>query len=145
MKRQRRRFTREAPYSSARARLNRHSVVGMGYYKLDKHGRTVECRSLGEWARTYGRFIARSVARTVCDDLGFVVSTVFLGVDHNFGFRSIPDSPPALFETMIHRITAGDFLDYQTRYATRAEALAGHEVALAWLKARVILIASEAK
>jgi hypothetical protein len=48
------------------------------------------------------------------------VSTVFLGIDYNFG----PEGPPLLYETMVFGGMRGD---EQWRYATRAEALAGHE------------------
>lgn len=52
-----------------------------------------------------------------------VVSTVWLGLDHNFG----GDGPPLIFETMI----LGGTLDQQQwRYSTEAEARAGHEHAV---------------
>lgn len=47
------------------------------------------------------------------------VSTIFLGVDHNFHFKG----PPVLFETMIF---GGPLDQEQERYCTRKEALAGH-------------------
>ena len=50
------------------------------------------------------------------------VSTVFLGLDHNWG-----DGPPLLFETMIF---GGKHDQYQERYSTYEEAEAGHEEAL---------------
>lgn len=47
------------------------------------------------------------------------VSTVFLGLDHRWG-----EGPPILFETMVF----GGLLDGEVeRYATLAEAMAGHE------------------
>jgi len=50
------------------------------------------------------------------------VSTVFLGLDHNFGFEE--GERPILFETMVF----GGLLDgEQERYATWDEALAGHQ------------------
>ena len=49
------------------------------------------------------------------------VSTVFLGLDHNWAF---PGEPRALFETMIF---GGEFDQWQRRYATWDEARAGHE------------------
>jgi hypothetical protein len=56
------------------------------------------------------------------------VSTVFMGLDHGWGDQ------PALFETMITRVTGpntewgGDheWLDYQERYATWDQAVDGH-------------------
>lgn len=46
------------------------------------------------------------------------VSTVFLGLDHQWG-----SGPPILFETMVF---GGDFDEWQYRYATLEEAIAGH-------------------
>lgn len=47
------------------------------------------------------------------------ISTVFLGLDHQYG-----SGPPILWETMVF----GGVLDgFQERYATKAEALAGHQ------------------
>ncbi len=49
------------------------------------------------------------------------VSTVFLGIDHNFS----KEGPPILFETMVF----GDerWKDEQERYCTWDEAVAGHQ------------------
>lgn len=59
------------------------------------------------------------------DDL--VVSTVFLGIDHAFG-----DRPPLLYETLVRgRVLTGEM----ERYATRAEAEAGHEAMVARVRA----------
>lgn len=52
------------------------------------------------------------------------VSTVFLGLDHQFD----DDGPPLLFETMIF---GGKHDGYQERYSTWEEAEAGHKIALA--------------
>jgi len=55
------------------------------------------------------------------------VSTVFLGLDHQFG-----DGPPLLFETMVF---GGEHDQDQWRYSTWDEAEAGHRVVvneLAW-------------
>lgn len=46
------------------------------------------------------------------------VSTVFLGLDHQFG-----EGPPLLFETMVF---GGPLDEEQRRYTTWAEAEAGH-------------------
>lgn len=52
---------------------------------------------------------------------GKYISTVFLGLDHNFG-----SGPPLLFETMVFSEDEGDELDCQ-RYPTWDEAVKGHE------------------
>ncbi len=62
----------------------------------------------------------KRVARQEQDDI--VVSTVFLELNHQYG-----DGPPLLFETMIF---GGEHDEEQWQYATEAEALQGHEVAV---------------
>lgn len=54
------------------------------------------------------------------------VSTVFLVIDHGFG------DVPKLFETMIF---GGKSSEYQERYSTEAEAVAGHKRIVDLLKA----------
>jgi hypothetical protein len=56
------------------------------------------------------------------------VSTVFLGLNHAFGY-----GVPILFETMIF---GGPLDEYQVRYATYGEALNGHEIAVKMAKAQ---------
>ena len=54
------------------------------------------------------------------------ISTVFLGIDHQFG-----DGPPLLFETMVF----GGSLDQEQRYYTTwDEAVAGHAAMVARVK-----------
>lgn len=55
------------------------------------------------------------------DHIGEVlVSTVFLGINHNF----LGEGRPILFETMVF---GGEHDQEQERYCTEQEALAGHE------------------
>jgi hypothetical protein len=87
------------------------------HYVLDgKEPRAVD--DLLEWAAWF-ETANRRVARTEIGDAE--VSTVFIGLDHCFGFRG----PPILFETMVF---ADDHpLDeIQLRYSTWAEAETGH-------------------
>lgn len=68
----------------------------------------------GRWLQT----ATTSIAYTrIC---GLWVSTVFLGLDHNFSRRG----SPILFETMVLDGRRGG---YMRRYCTRHEALAGHD------------------
>ena len=69
---------------------------------------------------------------------GWMVSTVWLGIDHSFGHGA-----PIIFETMIfppgdeageHGIMSEE---YQDRYATEAAAQAGHDRALSWLREKL--------
>ncbi len=61
----------------------------------------------------------RRVDRTVIDG-DCMVSTVFLGIDHNFTFRG----PPILFETLVF---GGEHDGLMQRYATWDEAALGHK------------------
>ena len=66
---------------------------------------------------------------------GWMISTVWLGIDHGFG----EITRPVIFETMI--FPPGDEAgedgvaseDYQERYSTEEAAQAGHDRAIAWL------------
>jgi hypothetical protein len=61
------------------------------------------------------------VRRVAATEVGEArVSTVFLGLDHNF-FGS---GPPLLYETLVF---GGSMDSEMRRYATRAEALVGHD------------------
>lgn len=57
---------------------------------------------------------------------GILVSTVFLGLDHNYG-----DGLPLLWETMIFN---GEHDQYQERYSSKEGALAGHQEAVALVR-----------
>jgi hypothetical protein len=59
-----------------------------------------------------------------------VVSTVFLGLDHQFGA-----GPPLLFETMI--FSDGDSEDYQRRCSTWVQAEAQHRAAVEFVQTRL--------
>ena len=73
-----------------------------------------------EWARWFEKADLHVAKTKILSDVE--VSTVFLGLDHNFS-----GGEPILFETMIF---GGKYDQYQERYATWAEAEAGHEVAV---------------
>jgi hypothetical protein len=93
-------------------------------YILDEAGEPVPCPDLLKWSAFLRDIGHRMVAKTDLPD-GAMVSTVFLGTDHQFG-----DGPPLLFETMIFHGDPGTG-DECWRYATRAEALEGHAAAVA--------------
>jgi len=82
-------------------------------------GKTPVLVSKTEWARAF-EIGNRHVDETYIGDLH--VSTVFLGLDHQFG-----DGPPLLFETMIF---GGPEDQYQTRCSTWEEAEQMHERAI---------------
>jgi len=85
------------------------------HYKLDGR-RAVACESVEEWKEWRAK-ADRRVAETWIDDI--CISTVFLGLDHN----PLPDSDPALFETMVF---ANDADHQMRRYFIWEEAEAGH-------------------
>ncbi len=87
-------------------------------YILD--GRAAKQASLMEWAQWF-ETADRNVAKTFISD-NIYVSTVFLGINHQFG-----DGPPVLFETMIF---GGEHDQYQDRYETWEQAERGHEKAV---------------
>lgn len=87
-------------------------------YKLDAAHNVVEEPDLMTWAKWF-ETADRKVRLDVIGDV--TVSTVFLSLDHSFG-----DGPPVLFETMIF---GGPHDQYQERYCTWDEAVAGHEMA----------------
>jgi hypothetical protein len=69
----------------------------------------------------------RHVADEVID--GFRVSTVWLGLDHNYG-----DGEPLLFETMIFGKSDSYDEIYMKRYSTWEEAEEGHRKAIEWVR-----------
>jgi hypothetical protein len=86
-------------------------------YILDGHT-PVPCENIFIWAKQFEETDQRRVAWTDVRP-GVEVSTVFLGIDHNF----FGEGPPILFETMVFRDGAGC---EDERYATWDEAEQGH-------------------
>jgi len=84
-------------------------------YTLDATGHPVRCTDWITWAASTEFRLARTEVGP-----GYV-STLFLG--WRPPGRRWHEEPPLLFETMAIGI---DGLDLEERYATRAEALAGH-------------------
>lgn len=129
---------------------------------LDRNGNPL---TLEEWADSFGKDFetSRRVDETTVGR--HWISTVWLGLDHQFH----PDGPPQIFETMIFRDSGNEsegpsyetpifhtarwgykrnlhIADYQWRYSTEEQALAGHravvrkvEDAYAWPVIAVLL------
>lgn len=95
-------------------------------YILDEHGHPVPCADLYEWAAWY-ESADRKVAKTQVGTKE--VSTVFLGLDHNY----CGGGPPLIYETMIF---PDDEDGTCLRYSTLAEAKIGHASVVAALEAR---------
>ncbi len=106
-----------------------------GLYRLEGHT-PVPVADLLTWARWH----ATADRRVALTRIGTVeVSTVFLGLDHQWG-----SGPPLLFETLAFRVEEGarDALGHLgARYSTWADAVAGH----AALCARVLATQPEAR
>ena len=100
------------------------------YY--DRDGNTI---SDFEWAKLFSdeeyKIIAKHTQTT--QFAGVTVSTVWLGIDHNF----LQEGKPMIFETMVFRNQEGVSLDMDEityRYSTEKQALAGHDICVynAW-------------
>lgn len=92
-----------------------------GLYLLGDDGEPVQTHDAIAWGRWFQQ-ADRHVAYTEVGD-GYV-STVFLGLDHNWW-----GGPPVLWETMTFQIPGLQW--EQRRYASRIDALAGHAEAVA--------------
>jgi hypothetical protein len=88
------------------------------YYILTPDKLAIPCKNVIEWAMWFENMERRRVAQDTIDNNW--VSTVFLGLDHNFR----PSGDPILFETMVFTDGESGSMD---RYRTWAEAAAGHE------------------
>jgi hypothetical protein len=90
--------------------------MGWHYILLPDHS-VVMTNDIYAWAEMY-ESPDRIVDWTGNSDV--YVSTVFLGIDHNFGIYG----PPLLFETMVF---GGAHDNYMDRYSTWNEAQEGHK------------------
>ena len=86
-------------------------------YILDENGNVVPCDDLIKWAK-WIEVGVRKVAKTEVVGPPVTVSTVFLGIDHQFG-----EGEPLLFETMVF---GGQYDNYTRRYSTKEAAEKGH-------------------
>lgn len=96
------------------------------YYKLNEDKTVSICTQ-----KEYFHHCRDDFQKHLGDDdiFGRRVSTVFLGINHNFYGKK-----PILFETMIFDYKNADGDDiYSERYSTWDEAKAGHERAIQWV------------
>lgn len=93
-----------------------------GMYILGPDHKAISCPDTLRWAKWF-ETADRHVAQTTVGSTW--VSTVFLGIDHQFG-----DGPPLVFETMTFPLNANGERDASGeetyRYATWSDAEAGH-------------------
>ena len=99
-----------------------------GHWILDENGDPVPEPDLLIWAEWFEHGDRRRVAWTEISP-HMAVSTIFLGLDHNFARAG----PPILWETMTFRNGKGADM---RRYASRFAAIAGHEVMVAAMRRR---------
>ncbi len=85
------------------------------------NGKPVEEPDLMRWGQ-WMKFGDRIVSQDTIEEVK--VSTVFLGLSHNFGEKG----DPILWETMIF---GGEHDQYMERYSSKGAALIGHNKALA--------------
>jgi len=104
------------------------------FYKLDDSHTPIPVEDPVDWAKWMethkgGRVVDRSEVG------GFLVSTVFLGLDHDHTGRA----GPILFETMVFRSdkSPNQFDTYQERYKTWEEAELGHAQAVEYVRNRL--------
>lgn len=114
-----------------------HELQPERYAILDAEG-NIQPASLYSWGQ-YLQSHENRIAQT--KHKGYRVSTVFLGLNHQY----LPDLPPLWFETMIFtpeyertlsnkkKIMLGDEL-WCKRTSTKAEAIQAHQEGIAWLK-----------
>lgn len=83
----------------------------------DREGEPI---TYARWSRL---FSDKSYCKVAVDDIGegIMVSTVWLGLNHNFG-----DGVPLIFETMVF---GGKLNTQMWRYSTEDEARTGHQTA----------------
>ena len=96
-------------------------------YILDDNGNPVPEPSFNRWCLWLFGDSKNQIVRQDELDNGVVVSTAFLGIDHDvFGH-----GPPILWETVI---IGGPHDRYKDRCSSRSAALKGHDAALALAK-----------
>jgi hypothetical protein len=107
--------------------LNANGFPRHLYWILDRHGHPQEEPDLITWAK-WMEASHHDQSRVVAHDHihGYLVSTVFLGLDHQFGIGG----PPILWEPMIFPAqpdaTHTRYRDFQRRYTSRTDAELGH-------------------
>lgn len=96
--------------------------MSRGVYILDDSGNPVEIDDILTWARWLEDAKEKRILAQTRSE-GVRVSTVFIGIDYNFG----ADGPPRLWETVVF---AGEHAGYMRRYSSADDARVGHEMAV---------------
>jgi len=94
----------------------------MSKYYILENKKAIPCSSIYKWAAWLETHLTdRIVAQTEFNDV--LVSTVFLGIDHNFYKKE----KPILFETLVFNDSWNDYMQILPRYTTWEEAEKGHQ------------------
>ncbi len=96
------------------------------YYVLNENKVAVPISDLKEWGLMFDDTRSRTVKKTELKKHGASVSTVFMGLDHQWG-----DGPSLLFETMVF---GGHWDEYLQRYSTWDKAQEGHDDVVSKIK-----------
>lgn len=97
--------------------------MSFGQYILDKDGNPERCEDIIKWGMWIAERNNKVVQQDHVDDI--FVSTVFLGLDHNW----LDNGPPILFETMVFNKDRNEL--HCARYCTKTEAIEGHMAVMA--------------
>lgn len=106
----------------------------LGYYILDEDGNPIPEPDVLAWGRWVQENLDRKIIEQTRIPGDVLVSTVFLGIDHGFGFGWDDVPAPVLWETMIF---GGPHDMYQKRYVSHAQAVEGHGEAVALAQSAV--------
>jgi len=102
--------------------------MGLDKYILDDDGNPILEPDLYKWANWLETAERKIALDSFTAGTGMVrVSTVFLGLDHNFAAGLGPSYAPILYETMVF---GGRHDGHTQRYSTREEAIRGHAAAV---------------
>lgn len=93
-----------------------------------KHRRPIPCDDLIKWGKWFNQSHKRRVRSTYINNLW--ISTVFLGIDHQWG-----DGPPLLFETMLFNQHEEEPA-FTARCTTWREALRQHRDVITHIKTK---------
>lgn len=100
--------------------------MSMYYILVGGKEKPVRVEYWAKWFREHLRDRTVERVNLVVDEENVEVSTVFLGINHNFSL----DGPPLIYETMIF---GGKHDRMQWRYSTLKEAQEGHNAAMKYV------------
>lgn len=122
-------------------------MISDTYYILDSKNNPVKCSDIKQWGEWFNTPNNRRVSKTNIGTVRFmywlgrlfrtrrfepvIVSTVFLGIDHNFS----DSRDPILFETMIF---GGQYDQESHRYTTWLDAERVHKLAVQKVKGLLV-------